>query len=78
MMWTPDIPPDVTKLKQVALSGALESKAGTTRSCGFFWYHAKCSHSDGGSKWRILGTSQNVPMAFIALPDGTENESAES
>lgn len=29
-MQTSDIPPDVTKLKQVALSGALESKTGTT------------------------------------------------
>lgn len=66
-MWTPDIRPDVTKLKQVALSGALERKAGTTRSCGFFWYHTKCSHLDGGCEVEDIRNKSKRAHGFYSL-----------
>lgn len=67
VMQTSDSPPDMTKLKQVALSGAFESKMWTTWSWGFFWYHTKCSRSDGVCEVKDITSKLKFACGFHSL-----------
>lgn len=78
VMQTSDIPPDVTKLKQVALSGAFESKMWTTWSWGFFWYHTKCPHLDGVCEVKDITNDLKFACGFHSLASLNLEESAES